>query len=63
MSMSLLVVQSLTLGTIIRGIPHDAAAIMGYIMVALFAAVLVLGSITRKKDPPGPTGSAGGKSA
>jgi hypothetical protein len=41
----------LDFGQILRNIPHDAAAMVGYILIIAFGVVLWIGS--RKKAPEG----------
>ena len=49
--------EGLTIGKILSDIPHDAAAIFVYVLIAVFAALIWLGN--RSKDDPPTSGGPG----
>jgi hypothetical protein len=51
-------IQALTLRDLLTGIPHDAAAIVVYVLLLAGILAVIRGSVHR--DPPASAGPAGG---
>ncbi|MEX2572176.1 MAG: hypothetical protein WD737_12825 [Gemmatimonadota bacterium] len=51
-----LILLDLTLHEVIAGIPHDAGAIVVYVLLSLFVGLTIAGSVKKRPRGPRPPG-------